>query len=170
MESTTRPEESAAGARRWNRRGPVNLHRWLGVAQRLAPVLMILLVIAYEAGPSRWLDVRAGYQQHFIAELLFYGTLGPALVFVLLHFLRRWLEERETSELQSQILQKAHKHAQDKDATAEDALQALFAASVILNSLESKCHDLTSEEAAALKRTRIALDDTIRRLRSQLMD
>jgi hypothetical protein len=150
------------------KRSPKNLHRWLGTFQWLAPLLMVLLVTGYELGPSRWLQTHMGSDIHFLAEILIYGTLGPALVFVLLHFLRRWLEERETSELQAQILEQTNALAKEHQAATDDALQALFAASLILESLQARQLDLNSEEARSLRETRRALDSYIAGLRSRL--
>ena len=149
-------------------RPALNLHRWLGTLQWLAPVLMVLLVAAYELGPARWLQTHLGSEIHLLAEIILYGTLGPGLVFILLHFLRRWLEERETSELQAQILEESHERAREHQAATDDALQALFAASLILESLQSNNLDPNSEEARALQETRRSLDGYIGRLRAQL--
>ncbi|MBI4768852.1 MAG: hypothetical protein HY784_00175 [Chloroflexi bacterium] len=101
------------------------------------PVGLLLLVVVYEAGPARWIHDRLGDNYHFVAEVLFYGTTGPALAFVLLDFLGRWLEERETSELQAQVLAQARERAKISHQLSDDALQTLFAASALLTSLES---------------------------------
>jgi hypothetical protein len=146
-----------------------NLRRWLNWLQWIAPVGMILIVAAYELGPGRWLNDYLGETHHETAEILFYGTFGPLLVFVLLHFIRRWLDEKETSDLQAQILRKAHEKVKDTHSATDDAMQALFAASVLLNSLEAKGTELKPEELAAIRDTRQALEVSIQRLRAQLM-
>jgi hypothetical protein len=144
------------------------LRRWLDLLQWLAPALMILLVVAYEVGPARWLHQHLGSEPHILAEILFFGTLGPLLVFVLFHFLRRWLEEKETSDLQALILEQAQVRAQETYAATDEALQALFAASVLLASLEARNKDFTPQEVDTLHQTRRALDQHIEHLRARL--
>ncbi|HEX7975218.1 MAG TPA: hypothetical protein VF498_12480 [Anaerolineales bacterium] len=138
--------------------------------QWLAPAGLVLMVIAYELGPAHWLSVQFNSDYHFLAEILFYGTLGPGLTFVLLLILRRWLEERETSDLQAEIMKQAQDRARESQAAIDDAVQTLFAASVILASLESKKASLTSQDACVLHETRLALDNKIEHLRKKLLE
>jgi signal transduction histidine kinase len=138
-------------------------HR-LHVIQWLAPIGMALLVILYEVGPARWIDIRFGFQYHFLAEILLYGTLGPLLVFALMVLLRRWLEERETSDLQAQVLEQVKEHARISHEVTDDALQAIFASSVFLSTLEAKIPDLPPDIAEQAKNTKRALEPVMRQL------
>jgi signal transduction histidine kinase len=146
------------------------LRRRLGLLQWLVPAGLLLLVVAYEVGPSRWIHDRMGNTYHFVAEILVYGTIGPVLAFILLDFLGRWLEERETSDLQAQVLARAREQARLHRQFSDDTLQALFAVSLRLTTLESNWPDLPPEAAAQLRETQAALNEAIQRLHTRLMN
>lgn len=140
------------------------LRHKLRLIQWLAPVGMALLVILYEIGPANTIHKLLGSQPHFLAEILFYGTLGPALVFLAFELLGRWLEERETRELQAVALAQAWEHARVSHEVTDDALQALFAASVILSSLETRVPDLPPDVITQLRETNRALTPIMQQL------
>src|SRR3990172_7021006 len=102
------------------------LRRRLGLLQWLVPAGLLLLVVAFEIGPSRWIHNRMGDMYHFVAEILIYGTVGPVLAFILLDFLGRWLEERETSDLQAQVLARARAQARLPRQLRDDTLPTFF--------------------------------------------
>lgn len=138
-------------------------HR-LHLIQWLAPLGMALLVVLYEVGPARWVDIHVGIRYRFLAEILFYGTLGPLLVFALMVLMRRWIEERETSDLQAQVLEQVKEHARISHEVTDDALQAIFASSVFLSTLEAKIPDLPPDIAAQARDTKRALEPVMRQL------
>jgi hypothetical protein len=142
-------------------------HR-MNVLKILVPGIMLVLVGVYELGPARWIQTLFGDAHHFWAEILFYGTLGPALAYVVLEILSRWLEERETNELQSRVLAQAREQAKAHDKLSDDALQALFAATILLSSLETTMPELSPETVAQLRGTRQALEQTILRVSAYL--
>jgi signal transduction histidine kinase len=144
------------------------LQRRFGLLRWLVPAGMLLLVVAYEIGPARWIHERLGANYHFAAEILVYGTIGPVLAFVLLDFLGRWLEERETTELQAQVLARAREQARLSHQLSDDTLQALFAASMLLTSLESSLPALPPETATRFRETQAALNQTIQELHARL--
>ena len=140
----------------------IRLLRWL------IPLAIALLVLVYEIGPARWLYDDFGPSAHLIAEILFYGTTGPVLAFLLLDFLSKWLEEKETSDLQSQVLAEAREHEQISKSLSDDALQTLFAASIIIASLKTASSDLPSEATKKIDDTEQAIDLQIQKLRNHL--
>ena len=144
------------------------LHRRLDVLQRLVPMALVLLVVFYELGPARWVYDSLGESYHFLAEMLFYGTIGPILAFLVLHFLARWLEERETTEAQAQVLAQTREHARISHELSDDALQTLFAASTLLATLKSHSPHLPPEAASTLSQTEQALERAIQQLRDHL--
>ena len=144
------------------------LRRWLGLLQVLVPAGLVLLVVAYEIGPARWIYDGLGEAYHFVAEILFYGTVGPVLAFLLLHLLHRWLEEKETSDVQAQVLAQAREYARTSRELSDDALQTLFAASMLLASLKSAVPDLPPEAASSLLEIEQSLDLAIQKLRNHL--
>ena len=148
---------------------PSILRRRLRRLQFIVPVGLFLLVLVYELGPAEWIHTFVGESYHMLAELLVYGTIGPALAYVVLHFVDRWLEERETTEAQSQLLAQIEARANASSQLHDDALQTLFAASLLLDSLESKVHDLSPSAQADLKATEQAIDRAIQQLRRHLL-
>jgi signal transduction histidine kinase len=113
------------------------LRRRLGLLQWLLPAGLLLMVVLYELGPSRWVQARWGDGPHLVADALVYGTIGPVLAFGLLRFVRRWLEARETAERQAQALAQAREHARITHDLTDDVLQSLFGLSVVLDTLQA---------------------------------
>ena len=142
--------------------------QWL---KYLLPAALLLIVIVYEFGPSRWINNDLGGFFHAASEVMIYGTIGPALAYVLLDFFNRWLEERETSELQAQVLAKARERAANHTQLSDEVLQSLFAASTLLASLESQAdHELSPEAKARLHDAQQALNASIVKLHAHLRD
>ena len=144
------------------------LQRRISVLKWAAPVALALLVIAYEIGPAMWLYQRQGLTLHIVADLLLFATVGPILAFVLLHFLGRWLEERESREVLSQILAHVREEAEQSRKLSDDALQVLFASGTVIAAIRSSHEELSQETVLQLKDTEKAIDRTIRQLRDNL--
>ena len=68
-------------------------------------------------------------------------TVGM-MVFVLLYFLERYLEERETSELQGMMLSRAKQQAENGRQLNDDAMQVLFSAGMLIEFLKLGKQDL----------------------------
>lgn len=146
----------------------VAFRRRFRLLQKLIPAALVLLVVIYEIGPARWIHHVLGEDHHFVAEILVYGTVGPALAFLLLDFVGRWLDERDTSELQAQVLAQARESERIGRELSDEALQTLFAASALLASLKSTLPEVRTETAGALHETEEALDRAIQKLRDHL--
>jgi hypothetical protein len=144
------------------------VRRRLGGLRWIVPFGMLGLVVVFEFGPARWIENKLGSASHFTAELAFYGLLGPALAALLLDLLGRWIEERETTELQAQALARARQHAHAGRELADDTLQTLFAASALIATLEAHAGELPEGAADRLGATHRALDDAIQRLYARL--
>lgn len=142
-------------------------HR-MKVLKILVPVTLFVLVAVYELLPARWIHDALGQTHSYLAEILFFGTLGPVLAYGVLDVLGRWLEERETNEVQSRVLAQAREQAKVSEKLSDDALQALFAATLLLNSLETTLPDLPPGTVAQLRATRHALEQTILRVSAYL--
>ncbi len=147
---------------------PITLWHQFSQLKWLIPAALLLLVVVYEAGPSRWIALGLGEPYHLFTQILVYGTVGPLLAFKLLDFLSRWLEERETTDLQAQVLARAREQAQLNQRLHDDALQALFAASALIAALESN-PALSPEALAQLREARCALQQTIQKLHTHLL-
>ena len=141
--------------------------RHLGLLRWLIPGGLMLLVIAYELGPARWIAGRLGFTYHLAAEILLFGTVGPLLAFILLDFLSRWLDERDTSDLQAHLLAQTREQVQTGHRLCDDALQALFAAGAIIASLKPD-PESSPELAAHVQTAEQQLSQTIKNLRRHL--
>lgn len=135
----------------------------------MVPAFLFLLVVAYQLGPARWIHTRLGHHYHLAAEIIVYGTAGPFLALVLIHLVRRWLEERDTSDLQSQLLEHAREEAKRSRELNDDALQVLFAAGAMFDALKAAHPALDDELLEEVERTEKALQTAVQQLRSRLL-
>jgi lysylphosphatidylglycerol synthetase-like protein (DUF2156 family) len=143
----------------------IRLLRWL------VPLTMIALVIAFEALIGHWLLAEYGRGWHMVAEVLFYGTAGPILAFILLALFERWLDERDTSDYQAQLMTQARADVQRSRALCDDAVQALFSAGALIQTLEAEATACgLHENAVPTAAAQDALNDIIANLRTHLQD
>jgi hypothetical protein len=142
------------------------LRRRLRVLRWVAPLALFGLVVAYQYGPSVWLDSTWGPQWRNLGALLFYGTVGPGLLWLLLELLGRWLDERETSELQAAMLMQARQAARVKDETSDTALQKLFAAHLMIESLAADTQLLSPAAREQLRTADQALEAALQDLKA----
>lgn len=145
----------------------VNEH--LALLTWLVPAAMVLLVVGYEFGPARWIYLTFGFRYHLVIEILLFGTLGPALAFVMLQLLGRWLEERDTSELQAQLLARTRAEAEGSRQLNDDALQVLFAAGMLIDTLKAGNEELPPEMRSQVEETERSLQDAVGQLRNHLL-
>lgn len=141
-----------------------------GILRWLIPLGLMFLVVAYEVGPARWIYDNWGFTPHLLAEIMIFGTVGPALAFVCLALLQRWLDERDTSDWQSQLLTKAHDHVNRGRQLSDETLQVLFAMGVLIAGFKSQRSELPPDTAVQIELTEQALDEAVERLRSHLME
>ena len=146
----------------------VAFRRRFRLLQKLIPAALVILVVIYEVGPARWIHDALGEDQHFVAEILVYGTIGPVLAYLLLDFVGRWLDERDTAELQAQVLAHARESERISRDLSDEALQTLFAASALFASLKSTLPELRAESADTWLATEAALERAIQKLRDHL--
>lgn len=140
----------------------------LATLRWLIPLGLLALVVVFEIGPSRWIYNQLGPTAHLVAEIALYGTIGPVLAFLALNFIGRWVEERETSDLQARILAEARELSAANQQLSDDVLQGLFAVSILLASADTP--NLPPDSAKNLKEAERTLDQAIRRLRQHLLD
>jgi hypothetical protein len=132
------------------------------------PITLFILVAIYQLAIAPWMLHQFGLYKHLLVELVLYGTGGPLLAFLVLKYLERWLEEKETSDLQARILEKAQQHVVHSHALNDEALQSLYSVSILLDSLEASLPEIPPEAIIALDRTDQVLEDIIRRIRGKL--
>jgi hypothetical protein len=134
------------------------------------PLALAVTVAVYQLGLARWIHLWFGEKSYHLAEILLYGTGGPLLAFFSLDLLIRWLEERETSELQSRILEETRLNYATSRNLNDETLQTLYAVSILLDSMKSTLPENHSEKAAMLQEAEGALNRTMTRIRSHLQD
>jgi hypothetical protein len=145
------------------------LRRRMRVLRWAVPLSMMLLVIAYEAFPGPWLLREYGLAAHTTAELLLFGTLGPVLAFIVLDFFGRWLDERDTSDLQAQLMAQARADVIRSRALVDDAVQALFSAGALIGALQVEAEQQGVDTTAVpVPETQRALDAVVADLRAHL--
>ena len=130
----------------------------------LAPASLFVLVIINELGLARWVESHLGHTVNVTLDILIYGSIGPVLAYWLLTFVGRWLEERETSEAQSEALHRARAVAQHNHDLTDDALQTLFATSLMLDTLARDLPNLPTEARAHYQAAEQAVNRAIEEL------
>jgi signal transduction histidine kinase len=130
----------------------------------LAPAGLLLLVIINELGLARWVEARLGNAASVSLNILIYGSVGPVLAYLLLTVVGRWLEERETSEAQAEALHRARALAEHNHGLTDDALQTLFATSLMLDTLARELPNLSTEAAAQYREAEQAVNRAIEQL------
>lgn len=136
----------------------LHLFRWL------VPLGLFLLVIVYEIGPARW-TAGMGRPYHVLLEIVLFALVGPTLAFLFLDFTERWLEERDTSDLQAQVVARAQTDVVKSRELCDDAVQALFSAGTLIASLKV---DMQPEETEVVETAEAALNEMVGELRHHL--
>lgn len=140
----------------------LRLLRWI------VPLALAVLVAVYQLVLVRWLRGSFGEDFHFWSEMLIYGIGGPLLAFLVLDYLGRWQEERETSELQAKLLEETRKRLSISHGLSDEALQTLYAISILLDSLKTSLPEVTPEAASMLHETEQALEAAMLKIRNHL--
>lgn len=140
-----------------------------GIMKWLVPLGLVLIVIAYELGPSRWIYDSLGFTTHLIAEIILFGSIGPVLTYLILELMSRWIAEKETAETQAALLSKAQQKELEIRQLSDDTLQVLFATSLLMAIIKSK-DTISPSISAQIEVTEKALDQSIEKLRFHLLD
>lgn len=148
----------------------VSLRNQFRLLRWLIPLVLMLLVIAYELGPARWIYENLGFNYHLLAEILIFATIGPALVFIALDLLVRWLDERDTADYQASLLTRANENVESSRQLHDDVLQTLFATSLLVAKLKSDANNLSPELTQQIEANDQALEEARQRLQSHLRE
>ena len=147
---------------------PSKFSRRIRLLRGTLPLALAAFVVFYQLFLGSWIHDAFGARIHDLAELVIYGIGGPLLAFLVLDYLGRWIEERETSELQSQILAETRENLNLNRQLSDDALQTLYAVSVLLVSLKSAMPEISPDKAHSLQKAEAALEGSMTRLREHL--
>lgn len=159
-------ENKGASAPLWER---LFRHRSLRRMRWLLPLLMAALVVVYEFVVGHMFQPEYGRMAHELSDILIFGTVGPVLTFVLLDYLDRFVQERETSDLQADLLRRTRREADSARELIDEAIQIMFSTSTLIDQLKESQQVLPAPTEAQIAGTEKALDDYIRRLRGHLM-
>ncbi len=77
---------------------PPRLSDRLRLLQWVLPLAVALVAIAYQLGPAWYVHDHVGHIAHYAIEILLYGTLGPAFVYLTLMVVRGWVLQKERAE------------------------------------------------------------------------
>ena len=124
------------------------LLRRLNQLRWLVPAALLAVVVVNELGLARWVHLHWGDVASITWDIVVYGSVASVMAYLALTFMGRWLEERETSELQAQVLHQAQAQAQRTHDLTDDTLQTLFATSLVLDNLAGGLPDSSPEAAA----------------------
>ncbi len=148
---------------------PSIFRRNLGFIKWLIPLGLVLVVIAYEIGPSRWVYDSLGFNFHLVVEIFLFGTVGPVLAFLVLEMLGRWIEEKETADFQANLLAEAKQNDLKVRQLNDDTIQVLFATSLLLANIKSDGFNLPPNTVDQIEFTEKALNKSIEHLRFHLL-
>ena len=146
-----------------------SFRRNLGLIKWLIPLGLVIVVIAYEVGPSSWVNDSLGFTYHLVIEIFLFGTVGPLLAFLLLELLNRWIEEKETADFQANLLAEAKRKDLEVRQLNDDTLQVLFATTMLIAKIKSDGSDLPSNTVVQIEVTEEALNESIKHLRIHLL-
>lgn len=75
-----------------NLQGRVKVLRWI------IPIGLLIMSVGYQLGPARWVNDRFNENAHFLVEILFYGFVGPTIVYLAFNQVQQWLMAKELAE------------------------------------------------------------------------
>lgn len=148
---------------------PNFFRRQLQTLKWLIPSGLVILVILYEIGPSRWTYQGWGFNIHLLVEIILFGTVGPLLAFVLMELLGRWMDEKETADYQARLLTQASEKESKVRQLNDDTIQVLFATSLLMNTIKSDGSNLPPATISQIETTERELSKSIKQLRSHLL-
>jgi hypothetical protein len=149
----------------------VALRQRLRLLRWLAPVVMVIVIVLYEMGPGHWLMDRLGPWAHTAGEVVVFGTAGPLLAFFVLDIVGRWLDERDTSDFQAQIMREARADVSRSRALVDDAVQALFSAGALMDALQVEAEQQGVDTSTIpVAETQQALKGIVGELRAHLQE
>jgi signal transduction histidine kinase len=84
--------------------------RRVNILRFVVPFILFAVVLSYEVWEHIWLDGTFSFDFHLTSEVLFFGIIGPAGVFIVLSYVVRLLREQMASAEELEILNKNLEH------------------------------------------------------------
>ncbi len=93
---------------------PARLSDRLLLLQRILPLAILGVAVIHQLGPARYIHDYFGDWAHYGLEIVFYGTAGPAVMFLTLRLVRIWVEQKERAEAEVYRLNRELQHRIDE--------------------------------------------------------
>jgi transcriptional regulator len=77
---------------------PARLSDRLRLLQWALPGAITVLAVLYQLGLARYVHDNFGAWSHYALEVLFYGTTGPIVMWLILRIVRTWVEQKDLAE------------------------------------------------------------------------
>src|SRR5512143_221922 len=132
---------------------PAKLSDRLHLLQWVLPATITVLAAFYQLGPARYVHDNYGDWAHYALEVLFYGTTGPIVMWIILRIVRTWVEQKEQAEAEVYHLNtKLQQRVDERTRELREKNEALAAANEQLQGLDrlkSEFVSLVSHELRA---------------------
>ncbi len=132
---------------------PAKLSDRLRLLQWVLPAAIIILAAFYQLGPARYVHDNYGAWAHYALEVLFYGTTGPIVMWIILRIVRTWVEQKEQAEAEVYRLNtELQQRVDERTRELREKNEALAAANEQLQGLDrlkSEFVSLVSHELRA---------------------
>src|SRR5512136_617105 len=108
---------------------PVKLSDRLHLLQWMLPAAITIVAAFYQLGPARYVHDNFGDWYHYALEVLFYGTTGPIVMWLVLRIVRTWVEQKEQAEaevyrLNTELQQRVDERTRELREKAEELTTA----------------------------------------------
>jgi len=107
---------------------PSSLAQRMRLLQWAMPLIIMIVATLFQLGPALYVHDNFGHDSHWGVEILFYGTVGPTVVWFVLRLIRHWLTEKEeaeaevyrlNTELQKRVEERTHELREKNEALAK---------------------------------------------------
>jgi signal transduction histidine kinase len=117
------------------------------------PAAITIVAALYQLGPARYVHDNYGAWAHYALEVLFYGTTGPIVMWLVLRIVRTWVEQKEQAEAEVYRLNmELQQRVDERTRELREKNEALAAANEQLQGLDrlkSEFVSLVSHELRA---------------------
>lgn len=142
---------------------PSSLSKRMRLLQWAMPLIIAIVATLFQLGPAFYVHEHFSHEIHWGLEILFYGTVGPIVVWFVLRLIRHWLTEKEEAEAEVYRLNtELQKRVEERTRELRKKNEALAKANADLQQLDrmkSEFVSLVSHELRApLTNMRSALE------------
>jgi PAS domain S-box-containing protein len=77
----------------------LNFRQRIALLRWAFPLFLVFSVVVYQLVVASWVHDRFGENTHYMAEILFYATLGPLLTYWIMTNITQWMDQKEQAEM-----------------------------------------------------------------------